>query len=198
MVQRLQVTELRHHRSCHDVWAQSKHYVPVSWRRGGEVRTILRKTLGIGQNVATERGDFVTKVLRRLFRAVGKTYSARATATPEWYLSNSWSVEQRDAFQDWLTTTLVRTRRLRTGDARFQASMFLLWYGWKVQEPDHTDQSERRRTSSVWRKPTETGIKEHFVTSGILQMEPGGTMQGTSKPGSRPRVWINNDLCVRT
>jgi len=53
------------------------------------LKSASRTTPGKRLNMATERSVFLTKVLRRMFRAVRKTYSAQATATPEWYLSST-------------------------------------------------------------------------------------------------------------
>jgi hypothetical protein len=185
--------ELRDRCRCDDVRAQQALRASEGGRGVSHARPILRITLG--QNLATERGEFVKKVLRRIFRAEGKTYSARAMATPEGYLSSSWSTEQRDAFQDWLTTALVRTRRLRTGEARFKASMFLLWHGWKVHEPDHTGRPERSRESRAkadGNRDPRARRHEEKPANGTR----GESCRARESRGRRSRVWINN-LCIR-
>ena len=77
---------------------------------------------------------FLVKVMRRLFRAVGRTYAREVTATPEWCTTSSWTHEQENCFRDWLPQELVKRCHLPKKRAQFQAAMFLLYYGWVIED----------------------------------------------------------------
>ncbi len=47
---------------------------------------------------------------------------------------SSWTREQENRYQEWLTWELMKTFHLRKTRAQYQAGMFLLFYGWTLKD----------------------------------------------------------------
>ena len=92
----------------------------------------------------TKQEKFVERLWRRFFGAVGRTYSPEAMAKPEWYLTSSWTARQEDSFRDWLTHEMIKIFHQRKKQAQFEASMFLLFYGWRIENPEDTGKKIRK------------------------------------------------------
>jgi hypothetical protein len=78
--------------------------------------------------------QFLRKILTRMFKTVGRKYSAKATAKPNWYDESSWSREQEAQYKAWLAKVIERELHYRPVAANRQAAWFILEYGWKVEE----------------------------------------------------------------
>jgi hypothetical protein len=82
----------------------------------------------------TKHERFLVRVMRKMFRAVGPEILPEATAFPAWYTTSSWTLAQENSFRDWLAGELTRTFHIHRNQARFEAGMFLLDYGWTLRE----------------------------------------------------------------
>ena len=72
------------------------------------------------------------KAMRRLFRAVGLTYTPPLTK-PDWYLQHTWTHKDQEKFRVWLEAE-CRKAGMRRIQARNEAAWFLLDFGWKVED----------------------------------------------------------------
>jgi hypothetical protein len=84
----------------------------------------------------TKQERFVTRALTRMFEVIGRTYTPEAVGHPEWFHESSWTREQEAEFQEWLARLFARTFHTPMKKARFRAGMFLLYYGWKTDDPE--------------------------------------------------------------
>ena len=82
----------------------------------------------------TKHERFLDRALSEMFRAVGRCYRHEVTAQPDWYKTSSWTWARETSFRDWLAHELMKTFHIRKKRALFQAGMFLLFYGWTLQE----------------------------------------------------------------
>jgi len=98
----------------------------------------------------TKQEKFLDEALRQMFATVGRSYSPEATSKPNWYLNSTWTQDQENSFRDWLTRELMKKFHTRKKRAQFQASMFLLYYGWNIEE-------EPKQTAKQLRKELRRG-----------------------------------------
>ena len=70
------------------------------------------------------------EVMDKMFSYVGEVYTEEYTSVEDWYMKHEWTAAQEDEFKDWL----VKYLKGRTVRPQFEASMFLLCYGWKTKK----------------------------------------------------------------
>ncbi len=78
----------------------------------------------------TKADKFLRKVMRRMFRAVGRVYSPEFTQKPDWFCCSTWTIEQEAKFKDYFVHQAMRDYHLRTRQAIKEAAWFALFYGW--------------------------------------------------------------------
>ena len=83
-----------------------------------------------------KKQKFLRKVLRRMFRVVGRTYSVKITGQPDWFLTSTWTIEQATAFQNFFVKTAMKDLHLRKRQALKEAMWFGFFCGWKIREGD--------------------------------------------------------------
>ncbi len=76
---------------------------------------------------------FTEMALTEMFKRVGRTYTRRIVSTPDWFLETTWTADQEADFQTWLAGKF-RSRGYRKSKAINYAGMFILFYGWTVQD----------------------------------------------------------------
>ena len=84
-------------------------------------------------------GRFALKAFKRMFRAVGRRFSPTVPTTPDWFLARSWTPKQEVAYREWFVREARRDLRWSKRQATKEAGWFLLFYGWKTEEPDTSD-----------------------------------------------------------
>jgi hypothetical protein len=91
----------------------------------------------------TKQQKFVTKALTKMFEIVGRTYTPEAVGHPDWFYENSWTGEQEAEFREWLARLYSRTFYVPVKKARLRAGMFLLYYGWKIEDLEPTPRGSK-------------------------------------------------------
>lgn len=77
--------------------------------------------------------NLFTKALRRMFRAVGLTYTPELTKSDQWYLQRTWTSRDEDKFRVWLEAEF-RKAGMRRLQAHKEAAWFLFDFGWEVED----------------------------------------------------------------
>jgi len=73
-----------------------------------------------------------TECLEEMFRRVGLEYpDEELTSKENWYTLHVWTKEEEDSFREWMLKKLKRHRLMR---AELEVEMFLLQWGWKVED----------------------------------------------------------------
>jgi hypothetical protein len=80
------------------------------------------------------KDQFLDKIFQRLFAAVGRRYTRQATAILDWYLASSWTLQQDSEFRQWLARECLKRWAISPRMADREARMFLLFYGWRIEE----------------------------------------------------------------
>lgn len=76
------------------------------------------------------KSDFVEKVLRQMFRMVGRNYSPSIVGKPEWFLSSNWTAAQEARFKAYFVRNARKDLSWDKVFAARQADWFVLSYGW--------------------------------------------------------------------
>ena len=82
----------------------------------------------------TKKKKFLRKILSRMFRMVGRTYSPKSTGQPDWFLISTWTIEQATAFQNLFVKTAMKDLRWPKRQALKEAIWFGFFCGWKFSE----------------------------------------------------------------
>lgn len=77
------------------------------------------------------RTSRIEDVLEKLFEVVGQEYSEDFCKESEWYLKYSWTEEQEESFKDWLISYIRNKDKTTIKEAKRQAGLIILNYGWK-------------------------------------------------------------------
>ena len=81
-------------------------------------------------------GRFALKAFKRMFRAVGRRFSPTVPTTPDWFLARSWTPKQEVAYREWFVREARRDLRWSKRQATKEAGWFLLFYGWRIENPE--------------------------------------------------------------
>ena len=83
--------------------------------------------------------ELCEECLTEMFRRVGEEYPNKEfTDQDKWYLQHSWTVEEEDDFRDWMHKKL-RKAKFSKHQADMETAMFLLYWGWKTDFGESTD-----------------------------------------------------------
>ena len=66
---------------------------------------------------------------------VGRKYTPKATAKPNWSHESSWNRKQEAEFRAWLAKVVERDLMEAPAAADRRAGWFIFDYGWMVEEP---------------------------------------------------------------
>ncbi|MGA2245994.1 MAG: hypothetical protein ABSH48_13420 [Verrucomicrobiota bacterium] len=97
----------------------------------------------------TKADKFLGKVLRRMFRAVGRVYAPEFTRKPDWFRRSSWTVEQENDFKAYFVRQAMRDFGLYKRQAVKEAWWFLLFYGWKLKPFNVCSLKKKKRKKSA-------------------------------------------------
>ena len=116
------------------------------------------------------KDQFLEKILQCLFAAVGRRHTRQATATPDWFRTSSWTPKQERDFRHWLARECQQRYAISKRRAELEAGMFLLCYGWRIEEKNIPGQnastlpravSTRRRRANSYAKTKQTNQKRN-------------------------------------
>lgn len=95
--------------------------------------------------------QFISRIMAEMFARVGRTFSPEACTKSDWYLENTWTWEQQADFQEWLAGQFWR-RGYTNQKANYQAGMFILFFGWKVDPQAPLTARQKRGNPARGRK----------------------------------------------
>lgn len=76
----------------------------------------------------------ISSALDRMFTIVGfDGFDPEFAKRDNWYLQRSWTEEQENEFKAWLINECRTKLRMRKKAAEFEASVFILSWGWKIE-----------------------------------------------------------------
>lgn len=86
--------------------------------------------------------DIYELCLKEMFLRVGLVYPDLVfTSDPEWFRKKQWTLEAENSFRKWMIKFLcsnLRRKGWQKKQVEFEVAMFILNYGWKVNNYDNS------------------------------------------------------------